>query len=188
MSEFFAALVAVSAAELGDKTQFLALLLAARYANQRGAVIAGMLLGMIVMHGIASVIGYYLGDFLAADWLSYAVGALFILMGIAVLVPEKDEQVETNSKFFKLGAFLAAFLLLSVAEIGDKSQIVTMMLAAHYQSMFSVAAGAVVGMNLLLIPVIFFGAWITNRIPMRAIRIFGCLVFVSLGVIAIFSA
>lgn len=188
MSEFFAALVAVAAAELGDKTQFLALLLAARYANQRGAVIAGMLLGMILMHGVASVIGYFLGDFLAADWLSYAVGALFIVMGLAVLIPEKDEEVEANSKFFKLGAFLAAFLLLSVAEIGDKSQLVTMALAAHYQSIFTVAAGAIMGMCLLLIPVIFFGSWITNRIPMRAIRIFGCVVFVSLGVIAIISA
>ncbi|RUO19660.1 hypothetical protein CWE08_09525 [Aliidiomarina iranensis] len=187
MSEFFAALFAVAAAELGDKTQFLALLLAARYPKQRMALIAGMMLGMILMHGVASVLGYYLGDFLAVDWLSYVVGALFILMGLAILRPEREEKVDSNSKFLHLGAFFAALLLLSVSEIADKSQIVTMMLAAHYQSIFPVAAGAVVGMNLILIPVIFFGAWITNRVPMKMVRIFGCVVFVSLGLLAIFN-
>lgn len=188
MSEFFAALLAVGAAELGDKTQFIALLLAARYPKQRGALIAGMMLGMVLMHGVAGVIGFYVGDLLAVDWLSYVVGALFIVMGLAVLIPEKEEKVATNKKFFKLGAFFAAFLLLSVSEIADKSQIVTMMLAAHYQSIFPVAAGAVIGMSLILIPVIFLGAWITNRIPMKVVRIFGCVVFIGLGLLAIFSA
>lgn len=188
MNEFFTTLIAVAAAELGDKTQFIALLLAARYTHQRGAVITGVVLSTIVMHGIAASLGYVLGDFMSGTILSWIVGIAFIVMGLTMLKPEQDSNDEKDSRYLKYGAFLAAFLLLSLSEIADKSQIATLMLAAHYESIVPVAAGAVVGMNLLLLPVIFFGAWITTRIQMHYIRYTGCAVFVTLGVIAIFTA
>lgn len=187
MMEFFTAVIAVGAAELGDKTQFIALLLAARFPKQRLAIIIGVICSTLLMHGIASTLGFYLGDIFLGDWVSYLVGGLFIIMGLLMLLPEKEENDNEESKFTKYGPFLATFLLLSLSEIADKSQLVTMMLAAHYNTIVPVAAGAVVGMNLLLIPVVYFGAWITNRIPIRAIKITGCLVFVALGVIALSS-
>jgi len=187
MVEFFAALVAVAVAELGDKTQFIALLLAARFPQQRVAILAGMVLAMILMHGIASSLGFFVGDFLMGDWISIIVGVAFIAMGLAMLLPEKHDDAQKSSKFGRFGPFLAAFLLLSLSEIADKSQIVTMMLAAHYGTILPVAAGAVVGMNLVLAPVIFFGAWITQHVPLHVIKIIGCIVFVVLGLGALLA-
>ena len=188
MNEFFTTLIAVAAAELGDKTQFIALLLAARYSNQRTAVVAGVVLSTIVMHGIASSLGFVLGDFMSGSVISFVVGIVFIIMGLAMLRPDKGDDEDSNSsKYFKYGAFVASFLLLSLSEIADKSQIVTMMLAARYETIVPVALGAVVGMNLLLLPVVFFGAWVTNRVPMHVIRYVGCVVFVGLGLFSILS-
>ncbi|MCL5255926.1 MAG: TMEM165/GDT1 family protein [Gammaproteobacteria bacterium] len=188
MNEFFTALIAVAAAELGDKTQFIALLLAARYSDQRAAVVAGVVLSTIVMHGIASSLGFVLGDFMNGSIVSIAVGIAFIIMGLAMLRPEKEEDDDDNdSKYLKYGAFFASFMLLSLSEIADKSQIVTMMLAARYETIVPVALGAVVGMNLLLLPVVFFGAWITTRVPMHVIRYVGCAVFVGLGLFSLIS-
>lgn len=187
MVEFFAALVAVAVAELGDKTQFIALLLAARFPRQRMAILAGMLLSTVLMHGIASTLGFFVGDFLVGDWLATVVGVAFIAMGLAMLLPEKDEELQKSSRFAQFGPFLAAFLLLSLSEIADKSQIVTMMLAAHYGTILPVAAGAVLGMNLVLVPVIFFGAWITKHVSLHVIKIIGCVVFVVLGLAALLA-
>lgn len=185
MTEFFTALVAVAAAELGDKTQFIALLLAARFVQHKWAILYGLLCSAILMHGLAATLGFYLGDMVVGDFTALVVGVLFIVMGLLILRKEPENADDVNQQYLKFGAFAASFLLFSLSEIADKSQIATMMLAAHFESIIPITLGAVVGMLLLLVPVIFFGAWLTQRISMHIIRYTGCVIFVMLGLVSL---
>ncbi|RUO32867.1 TMEM165/GDT1 family protein [Aliidiomarina sanyensis] len=187
ITEFFTALLAVAAAELGDKTQFIALLLAARYAKQKWAIILGLIAAATLMHGLAATLGFYLGDFVVGDYTALVVGILFIVMGLAILRKEPEGSDDVNHRYLRFGAFAASFLLFSLSEIADKSQIATMMLAAHYEAIVTIAAGAVVGMVLLLVPVVFFGAWLTKRIPMQVIRYTGFAIFVAIGILSLYE-
>ncbi|TRW50224.1 TMEM165/GDT1 family protein [Aliidiomarina halalkaliphila] len=190
MTEFLTALLAVAAAEMGDKTQFIALVLAARYANQKWAIVIGLVAAAALMHGIAGTLGFFVGDLLNGKWVALIVGVIFIAMGMAILVSpneKPDEATDVPKKYLHLGALGASFLLFSVSEIADKSQVATMMLAAHYDSILRVASGAAVGMTLVVLPVIFFGAWLTKKLPLNAIRYAGSGIFVIIGLLSLYE-
>ncbi|WP_194756867.1 TMEM165/GDT1 family protein [Aliidiomarina indica] len=190
MAEFFTALLAVAFAELGDKTQFIALVLAARYAHQKWAIVIGLIAAATLMHGIAGTLGYFVGDLINGPWVTLIVGVIFVVLGLVILLTSNENPEESEDipkKYMHLGALVGSFLLFSVSEIADKSQVATMMLAAHYDSILRVSSGAALGMVLVVLPVIFFGAWLTKRLPMRVIRYIGSGVFIVIGMLSLYE-
>ena len=185
MEAFFSSLVAVAISEIGDKTQLLALFLAARCA-QKNAIIMGIFVGTLLNHLVSAVLGVWLVQFISPEMMKWIVGLSFIVVGLWLLVPDKDE--ETNSKWLKYGAFGATVVLFFLAEIGDKTQIATVLLAAKYQTMLWVVCGSVLGLMLADVPVIYLGDMLIKKIPAKAVRIAACILFVVLGAITLMGS
>ncbi|RMF11708.1 MAG: TMEM165/GDT1 family protein [Alphaproteobacteria bacterium] len=172
----------VALAELGDKTQILVLLLAARF-RQPVAIIAGLVLATIVSHLIAAIIGRWIADLVDPVILAWGVGCGFIAMGVWALLPEKvDAESEVGQGH---GAFLTTLIVFSIAEIGDKTQIAVAALAARFDMILTVVAGTTLGMIAANLPAVFFGHAFAKVIPMKAIRIVAAIAFSGLGVWAI---
>lgn len=178
MDTFFTSTVTVALAEIGDKTQLLSLLLAARFANKT-ALILGVLVATLINHGLSAWFGNYLAGSFTSDYLPWIVNGCFIVVGLWLLIPDKDEEV--SNKYDQYGAFLVALVLFFIAEIGDKTQIATVLLGAQYQSVLWVTIGTTLGMLLANVPVIYAGNALLKRIPMAKVRMLAALVFVALG-------
>ena len=182
-SAFLASTLAVAVAEIGDKTQLLSLLLITRFRNKT-AIIAGILLATIINHGLSAALGAWLGQSLD-QWLNSAythwfmfVG--FVVMALWVLVPDKDDDsVQTHQAW---GAFLATTLLFFLAEIGDKTQVATVLLAAEFQSILWVTLGTTLGMMLANVPVVIFGQRLMARMPLNAARYITSAIFFALAI------
>ncbi|HTF98277.1 MAG TPA: TMEM165/GDT1 family protein [Cellvibrio sp.] len=189
MEAFFSSTLAVSIAEIGDKTQLLALLLAARY-GRPWAISAGVLVATLVNHALSAWLGAALADAIPSQWISWIVGISFIGIGLWLLFPDKED--EQQSRFAHYGPFLATLFLFFIAEIGDKTQIATVILAAKYSTdllmTVAVIAGTTLGMLIANIPVIFAGKWIMNRLPMKLAHKAACVIFISLGIITLLSS
>lgn len=179
MSAFFPSLLAVLLSELGDKTQLLALVLAARFA-QKGRILAGIVAATLLNHLLSAWFGTQLAQWLSAQTMALAAGISFIAVGLWLLKPDKIE--ETDNKYLHLGAFWAAFVLFFLAEVGDKSQIATVLLATRYPDMAGVVLGSTLGMVSANAPVVFLGAALMEKLPLKAVRIGACLLFCGLGV------
>ena len=179
MEAFFLSLAAVSLAELGDRTQLLALLLAVKF-RKPWAVLAGLAVASLAIHGLSAGVGMSIGQFVDDRALAWVVGILFLGMGIWVLVPEQthadDRPRETGR-----GAFITAMVTFFLMEIGDKTQITSMAMAAHFEVVLPVLLGATLAMLLVNAPVIWLGHKFADRIPMRTVRILAALVFIGIG-------
>ena len=179
MEAFFLSLAAVSLAELGDRTQLLALLLAVKF-RKPWAVLAGLAIASLAIHGLSAGVGMSIGQFVDDRALAWVVGLLFVVMGIWVLVPEQthadDRPRETGR-----GAFITAMVTFFLMEIGDKTQITSMAMAAHFEVVVPVLLGATLAMLLVNAPVIWLGHKFADRIPMRTVRILAALVFIGIG-------
>jgi Ca2+/H+ antiporter, TMEM165/GDT1 family len=179
MEAFFLSLAAVSLAELGDRTQLLALLLAVKF-RKPWAVLAGLAVASLAIHGLSAGVGMSIGQFVDDRALAWVVGLLFVVMGIWVLVPEQthadDRPRETGR-----GAFITAMVTFFLMEIGDKTQITSMAMAAHFEVVVPVLLGATLAMLLVNAPVIWLGHKFADRIPMRTVRILAALVFIGIG-------
>jgi putative Ca2+/H+ antiporter (TMEM165/GDT1 family) len=170
-------------AEIGDKTQILALLLAARF-QRPWAVIGGMIVAVILNHALAVGLGFVVADTIPAAWLHWAVAIMFIAMAVWLLVPDTAELSESRDR--QRNAFLASLIAFFIAEMGDKTQIATIALAARYHSMLLVMIGSSIGMLLADAPVIWFGEKITQRIPGKLLRRVSAALFAVFG-IAVFA-
>lgn len=170
--------LAVSLAEIGDKTQLLALFLAAKY-RRPYAICAGILLATILNHAVSAWLGAWLGHLLPPGFLPYIVAASFLALALWLLVPDKDE--EDNGRFAQWGPLFASAALFFLAEIGDKTQIATMLLAAKYQSLIAVVLGTTLGMLIANIPVVFAGQWLMQRLPLDLARRCAFILFVVLA-------
>lgn len=179
MDAFLSSTLAIAIAEVGDKTQLLALLLAARF-RQRGAIIAGIFIATLVNHALSAYLGQWLNDLIPALWYPYIIGGVFILLGLWLLVPDKEEPVATG--IFRYGAFVSALVLFFIAEIADKTQVATVVLAAKYDNFTMVVMGSTLGMLIANVPVVFAGRWLLKRIPMTLIHYSACALFIGLGV------
>ena len=135
MEAFLSSTLSVAAAEIGDKTQLLSLFLAARFA-QKNAIVAGIFIATLLNHLVSAVFGVWLAQELSPDVAKWAVGISFIAVGLWLLLPDKDE--DPGSRWLKYGAFSATVILFFMAEIGDKTQIATVLLAAKYQELFKI--------------------------------------------------
>jgi len=170
----------VALAEIGDKTQLLTLVLAARYANP-WPIVAGIVVATLVNHGIAGGVGAWLTEVIGQDAMRWILGVSFVAMAAWMLRPDKlSEDVGTSRKVG--GVFATTTVLFFLVEIGDKTQIATVALAARFDSLVAVVMGTTVGMVLANAPVAFFGESLAKRLPVRAIHLVAALVFVVLGV------
>jgi len=181
-SPFLASTLAVTVAEIGDKTQLLSLLLIARFRN-KWAIIAGILVATLANHGLSSAGGIWLGQnmegWLSGDTANYILAGSFVLMALWVLIPDKEDDDENTYSHW--GAFFATTVLFFLAEIGDITQVATVLLAAEFQSFFWVTAGTTLGMLLANVPVIIWGQALMQRLPLNAARWITSLIFFALA-------
>lgn len=182
MEAFFSSILGVSIAEIGDKTQLLALFLAARFA-QKNAVVSGIFIATLLNHLVSAFVGVWLAEAISPETVKWVVGISFIAVGLWLLLPDKDEN--PDSRWLKYGAFGATVFLFFMAEIGDKTQIATVLLAAKYQELFMVVTGSVIGMMAANVPVVYLGEMLTKKIPAKKVRLAACVVFCALGVLTL---
>ena len=170
----------VALAEIGDKTQLLTLVLAARY-KKPWPIVAGIFVATLVNHAIAGAVGAWLTTAIGPDAMRWILGISFIAMAAWMLVPDKlDDDAGASRKLG--GVFVTTTVLFFLVEIGDKTQIATIALAARFDSLITVVMGTTVGMILANAPVAFFGEALAKRLPVRAVHIVAALVFAALGV------
>lgn len=187
-SPFFASTLAVSIAEIGDKTQLLALLLVARFRN-RWAIVSGILLATVINHGLSAWGGDWCGDrlqgWLASDMLNWVLAASFAAMALWVLVPDKEDDGAAG--YSHLGAFGATTVLFFLAEIGDKTQIATVLLAAKFQDVLWVTLGTTLGMMIANVPVVVWGQALMQRMPLNTARYVTSAIFFVLALWVVLS-
>ena len=176
---FLSSTAVVALAEIGDKTMLLAIVLAARL-RAPWAILAGILVATLANHALAALVGSQVAGLLQADWFRIAVALGFIAMAGWTLVPDKLEDDE-NTVRSTGGAFLTTLVSFFLVEMGDKTQIATIALAAHYQSVLIVAAGTTLGMMLVNGPAVFLGEAIERRVSMKLTRALAALLFLVLG-------
>lgn len=179
MQAFLISLSTVAVAEIGDRTQLLSLMLAARF-RRPWPILAGVLCATLANHAVAAFIGQRLGSVLTPRMLDVAVGISMIVMALWTLKPDTLGEASPDGK--RRGAFLATLVTFFIAEIGDKTQIATVALAAAYSNLFTVVAGTSAGMLLANAPVIFFGKAFATRLPLTPIRYLASAIFLALGV------
>jgi putative Ca2+/H+ antiporter (TMEM165/GDT1 family) len=170
----------IALAEMGDKTQLLALLLAARF-RKPTPIILGILVATLVNHGIAGAVGAWVGSWLTPQVLRWSVGLLFLGMAVWTMIPDRIEEGEAQIAT-RLGVFGATLVTFFLAEMGDKTQIATLAMAAHYPTPVLVVAGTTLGMLIADVPAVFVGDRLATRIPMRLVHTVAALLFAALGV------
>lgn len=187
MYEFLLSTAIVALAEMGDKTQLLALLLAARFRKPVPILIA-ILLATLINHGLSAVLGQWITTVMSPDVLLWVVSIGFIAMAIWMLIPDElgDESSSIN-KWQKLGVFGATFILFFLAEIGDKTQVATVALAARFDSVLWVMLGTTIGMMIANAPAVFIGDKLANRLPISLIHKIGALIFLLIGIGTLFK-
>jgi Ca2+/H+ antiporter, TMEM165/GDT1 family len=182
MEAFLISLSSVATAEMGDRTQLLALVLAARF-RKPWPIVMGVFCATIANHGVAGLIGAWVGKQLTPAVLDLAVGISMVAMALWTLKPDKlDDETSAVSN---AGAFVATLIAFFLAEIGDKTQIATIALAAAYSNLLAVIAGTTCGMLLANVPVIFLGNAFAHRLPLKAIHVAASILFLVIGSIFI---
>jgi len=176
----------VALAEIGDKTQLLAFILAARFKKPL-PIILGILCATLVNHGLAGALGAWITASITPGILRWVLGASFIAMAIWTLIPDKIEEEETQVAH-RFGVFGATLITFFLAEMGDKTQIATVALAAHYASPLLVVAGTTLGMLIADVPAVFIGDKLANKIPMKLVHSIAAAVFALLGLATLLGA
>ncbi len=176
----------VALAEIGDKTQLLAFLLAARF-KKPVPIILGILAATVVNHGLAGAVGAWITHSVSPEILRWVLGASFIGMAIWTMIPDKieDEETQVAKRFGVFGATLITFFL---AEMGDKTQIATIAMAAHYADPLLVVIGTTLGMLIADVPAVFVGDKLANKIPMKLVHSVAAAVFAVLGIATLLGA
>ncbi len=169
----------VALAEIGDKTQLLAFLLAARF-KKPWPIVLGILAATLVNHGLAGALGAWITSALDPVWLRWGLGVSFLAMAVWTLVPDKIEDDEARVAT-RLGVFGATLVTFFLAEMGDKTQIATVALAAHYAAPLAVVAGTTLGMLIADVPAVFVGDKLASKIPMRLVHAIAAAIFALLG-------
>lgn len=183
MEAFLVSTGIVALAEMGDKTQLLALVLAARF-RKPWPIVLGILGATIANHALAGALGAWFTTLMSPQTLRWILGASFIAMAVWMLIPDKLDDGETSSapRFGVFGTTVLAFFL---AEMGDKTQIATVMLAARFEAYYAVVAGTTLGMMLANAPVVWLGERVTRLVPLRVVHIVSALIFAGLGLLAL---
>jgi putative Ca2+/H+ antiporter (TMEM165/GDT1 family) len=172
----------VALAEIGDKTQLLALVLAARF-REPVPIILGILVATLVNHALAGAAGAWIAALIGPAAMRWILGLSFIAMAIWTLIPDRiEEEQQAAPRFGVFGTTVIAFFLL---EMGDKTQIATVALAAKYESLAAVVAGTTLGMMLANVPAVLLGEVAARKLPMRVVRAVAAAIFLVLGVLVL---
>lgn len=186
MQAFLVSALVVAVGEIGDKTQLLALLLASRF-RQPVPIVLGILCATLANHALAGLLGVGLARWLGPVILRWIVGVSFLALAGWALVPDKADDAEAAPRG-RFGAFGATVVCFFLAEIGDKTQLATIALAAQFDSLIAVVAGTTLGMMIADVPAVLLGNFAAHRIPFRLVRFIAAGLFAVLGVVAIVSA
>ena len=186
MEAFLVATGVVALAEMGDKTQLLALLLAARF-RKPWPIVAGIFAATVINHALAGAVGNWITHWLGPDILRWILGGSFIAMAIWMLIPDKLDEGEADGspRWGVFGTTVVAFFL---AEMGDKTQIATVAMAAHYATPLLVVIGTTLGMLIADVPAVFIGDKLANRIPMKLVHSIAAGIFALLGIATLLGA
>jgi putative Ca2+/H+ antiporter (TMEM165/GDT1 family) len=176
----------VALAEIGDKTQLLAFILAARF-KKPVPIILGILVATLINHGLAGALGAWITAAVTPEILRWVLGLSFIGMAIWTMIPDKIEDEETKVAQ-KLGVFGATFITFFLAEMGDKTQIATVAMAAHYAAPMMVVIGTTLGMLIADVPAVLVGDKLANKIPMKLVHSIAAAIFAILGIATLFGA
>jgi putative Ca2+/H+ antiporter (TMEM165/GDT1 family) len=180
MNSLLASTGVVALAEMGDKTQLLAFLLAARFRRPL-PIVLGILAATLVNHGLAGALGAWITSAVSPTALRWGVGMLFLAMAVWTLIPDRIEEGETRTAA-RLGIFGATFVTFFLAEMGDKTQIATVAMAAQFSSVVLVVIGTTLGMMIADVPAVFLGERFARRIPLRLVHSVAAAIFAVLGV------
>ena len=186
MEPFLVSTALVALAEIGDKTQLLSLVLAARFRRPL-PIVGGILLATLLNHAGAAAIGVWINNLIGATWMTRLVALSFLAMAAWILVPDKLEDDDTAKRSHG-GVLITTAVMFFLAEMGDKTQVATVMLAARYDALAAVVAGTTLGMMLANVPVVYFGEAIAKRMPVAIVRKVTAAAFAILGVVAFFTA
>lgn len=181
METYFVSTLLVALAEMGDRTQLLAIMLASRY-RKPAPILLGILTATLANHTLAALAGFYIATQLSTSWFKYAIAASFIGMALWALIPDKEDEDDKPGRLGKMGVFLATAVSFFLVEIGDKTQVATAALAARYHGVLLVAAGTTTGMMLANVPAVLLGHNVSRVLPIKALRIGAALVYLALGV------
>jgi len=173
----------VTLAEMGDKTQLLAFLLAAKY-KKPVPIILGILFATILNHGLAGILGVWITQILSPEILRWVLGLSFIAMALWTLVPDKIEDEEASFGV-KSGVFITTLVTFFLAEMGDKTQVATIAMAAHYPSPILVVIGTTLGMMIADVPAVFLGNSFAKQLPLKLIHIIAAFIFLIMGVLVL---
>ncbi|WP_432381101.1 TMEM165/GDT1 family protein [Duganella sp. P38] len=185
MEAFFVSTGIVALAEIGDKTQLLAFVLAARFRRPL-PIVAAILVATVANHAFAAAIGTWITSLMGPELLRWVLGASFLAMAAWTLVPDKLDDEDTPVAGY--GVFLTTLIAFFLAEMGDKTQVVTVALAARYHSMLAVVCGTTLGMMLANVPAVYFGDKIANRISLKLVHGVAALIFAALGAATLLGA
>ena len=185
MQAFLVSTGIVALAEMGDKTQLLSLVLAARF-RKPWPIVLGILVATLFNHALAGAVGSWVTTALGPDVLRWVLGGSFIAMALWMLIPDKLDEGDGDGAP-RAGVFVTTLIAFFLAERGDTTQVATVMLAAQFNAWAAVVAGTTLGMMLANVPVVWFGDRITRKVPIRLVHTIGAVVFLVLGVIALVS-
>ena len=183
MDAFLVSTGIVALAEMGDKTQLLSLVLAARF-RKPWPIVFGILVATLANHALAGAAGAWVTTLIGPQVLRWVLGGSFIAMAAWMLIPDKLDEGD-GDKAPRLGVFGTTLVAFFLAEMGDKTQIATVMLAAQYNAWAAVVAGTTLGMMVANVPVVWFGDRVTRRVPIRVVHMVSAVIFAGLGAAAI---
>lgn len=180
MHVLMTSIVIVALAEMGDKTQLLAIILAARF-GKPVPIIAGIFVATLANHAIAAFAGTALASLLDGPWFRYGVAASFVAMAGWALVPDKAD--DESGQWHRFGPFVTTCIAFFIVEIGDKTQVATIALGARFMSVAWVTMGTTIGMMIANVPAVYMGQTLVKRVPLRTVRIVVALLFLGLGLL-----
>jgi putative Ca2+/H+ antiporter (TMEM165/GDT1 family) len=186
-NSFILATSIVALAEMGDKTQLLSLMLAAKYKTHHWAIIGGIFIATILNHAIAAWLGSAISQWLSPDALRWILGVGFIALGLWLLIPDKldgDEDTPLTHNTWKV--FTITTSLFFIAEMGDKTQVATVALGARYEDLIAVVMGTTVGMMLANAPAVWLGQKFTTALPIKWVHAIAAIIFIAIGIATIF--
>ena len=188
MEAFLISTGIVALAEIGDKTQLLAFMLAAKF-RRPWPIIGGILVATLANHALAGALGAWITSVVGPHTMRWVLGVGFIAMAIWTLIPDKlDEGAQGDGKLARYGVFSTTVIAFFLAEMGDKTQVATVALAAQFNALFAVVAGTTLGMMIANVPAVLLGNRIAQHIPVRLVHGIAALIFALLGVMTLLGA
>lgn len=185
MEAFLISTGIVALAEIGDKTQLLAFILAARF-RKPWPIVFGILVATLVNHGFAGALGAWITSLMGPETLRWVLGVSFIAMAAWTLIPDKFD--EKDAKLARYGVFWTTVVAFFLAEMGDKTQVATVALAAQFNSLLAVVAGTTFGMMLANVPAVLLGDRLAHRLPVRLVHGVAAAIFAVLGMVVLLGA